>query len=88
MAETPFGPRASIAKIGMCEEMSNGDWAASGWIFDPRGEAGLLDRGCPFVHDEQERHVGYLGWRWTELKAIADAQIELSMLESAERGQL
>ncbi len=80
-----FGPRASITTIGVCEPLPDGTWYVAGWVFDPRFDPRLLDRGCPFVHNEQNHHIGYLGWTWEELRALADTRIELSMLETSDR---
>jgi len=84
MNETPFGPRASILRIGVCEKLDDEVWYMPGWQFDWRNDIRVLDRGCPFLHDEQDRHVGYLGWRWEELRDLSAAQVELSMLPSTD----
>lgn len=83
-----FGPRASIMGVGVCEQLNDGTWYVSGWVFNSRQDPRVLDRGCPFVHDEENCHIGYLGWLWCDLKAISDAQMELSMLDAENRPPL
>ncbi len=79
-----FGPRASILTIGVCEQLPGDTLYLTGWVFNGRNDPRVVDRGCPFMHDEEMRHVGYLGWTFEELKAMSDAQMELSMLETAD----
>lgn len=83
----PFGPRASIVKVGVCEPLPDGNWMMTGWVFHGRNDPVVLDRGCPYVHDADERHVGYLGWLFTDLQALSAAQMELAMLDTAEPGR-
>jgi hypothetical protein len=76
-----FGPRASILDVGVCEELPGGVWYVTGWRFETRNDPRVMDRRCPFVHDDEECHVGFLGWLWTDLKALSDAHMELAMLD-------
>lgn len=84
----PYGPRASIESVGVCEPLPNGTWWLSGWLFNGRNDKALLHKGCPYVHDAEDNHVGVLGWLFTELRELSEAQIELSMLEAVDRGPL
>ncbi len=80
----PHGPRASINVIGVCEPLDDGTVYLTGWSFQTRHDPRVVERGCPFMHGEDNRHIGYLGWTWDDLKALSDAQMELSMLETAD----
>ncbi len=81
-AGDPFGPRASILRIGVCEPLPNDHWYITNWHFDGRGDPRLASSPCPYVHDEEGRHIGVCGWLFTELKALSDAQIELASIET------
>lgn len=84
MDETPFGPRASITVIGKCEPLPDGVWYVTGWVMAGRNDPRLIQQGCPYMHDEENNHIGYLGWLFTELQEMSNAQIELSMLEASD----
>lgn len=83
-----FGPRASITRVGVCEPLPDGNWYVSGWAFEGRGDDRILERGCPYVHGENDIHIGLLGWLFSDLQALSAAQVELSMLDSADRPPL
>ena len=71
----PFGPRASIDRIGVCEQLPNGSWWLSGWAFDGRSD--------PSVHGLSRDSDGNLliaGWRMDDLRGVSEAQWELSAL--------
>lgn len=77
---TPFGPRASITRVGVAEPLPNGVWYLTGWSFDTRGDRSLVFP-CPYVHDENRLHVGILGWLFSDLRALSEAEMELARLE-------
>lgn len=79
----PHGPRASIIKVGVCEPVGDDHWFVSGWTFNARGDPSLF-WPCPFLHDEDGTHVGYLGWLFTDLQALSAAEFELGGLESVD----
>jgi hypothetical protein len=82
-AVTAYGPRASIKRVGVCEQLPDGTWYITGFQFDPRGDRKLI-WPCPFMHNDDHEHVGFLGWTWEELKAVSDAQQELAGLETTD----
>ena len=77
----PHGPRASILRVGVCEPLPDGVWFLTGWRFDPRGDLSLI-RPCPYLHDDDHTHIGFMGWTWDELRAISGAEMELAGLET------
>lgn len=79
-----YGPRASITRIGVCELLDDEVWYTSGWRFETRNDPRVLDRGCPYVHGEGDEHIGYLGWLFSDLKALSDAQMELDQLDAVD----
>lgn len=81
---TPFGPRATITTIGKCEPLPDGTWFFAGWTMFGRDDPRLIEKGCPYMHDAENNHIGFLGWLFTELQEMSDAQIALSMLETTE----
>ncbi len=80
----PHGPRASILRVGVCEQLDNDVWYLTGWLFNGRNDPRIAPRGCPYVHDDEDKHVGYLGWTFEDLHALSEAEFELSGLESAD----
>lgn len=86
--DLPYGPRASVETVGVCEPLPDGRWWLSGWIFNGRHDQRLLHKGCMYVHDDEDNHVGVLGWLFTELKEFSDASMALSMLEAEDRPPL
>ena len=81
-----FGPRASITKIGACDQMPDGQWRLTGWAFDGRMVgAGVESPGCVGLHDDHGRHIGVLGWTYEELRALSEAEFELSGLPTTDR---
>lgn len=81
---TEFGPRASITVVGKCEPLPDGIWFLSGWVMSGRNDPRVVEKGCPYMHDAENTHIGFLGWLFTDLQAMSDAQIELSMLEAVD----
>lgn len=76
--------RAPIVRIGKCEPVGEEHWYATNWQFDGKQYEPQVP-GCPmFTHDDQGVHIGLCGWTWEDLKAISDAQVELSMLPVAD----
>lgn len=78
---TAFGPRASIKRIGVCEQLPDGSWFLRGWALDWRNDPRVIQGGCPFMHNEAHEHIGYLGWRWEDLHAVSAAAVALSMVD-------
>lgn len=78
-----FGPRATILKVGVCEQVDDDVWFMAGWSFDLHGDLSLV-RPCPFLHDENHVHIGWLGWTFTDLRAISRAQMDLAQLETTD----
>ncbi len=81
-ADGPFGPRASILRIGVCEPLPEDHWYITNWHFVGRGDPRVVGSPCPFVHNADGQHVGFLGWLFTELKALSDEAFALSSLET------
>ena len=81
---TAYGPRASIKRIGVCEQLPNGDWYVTGWQMDPRGDRSLI-WPCPYLHNDDHKHIGLMGWTWEELKALSDEAQALASLETTDR---
>lgn len=77
---TPFGPRASIIRVGVAEPLPNGVWYLTGWSFDLRGDRSLV-WPCPYVQDEDGQPIGILGWLFSDLRALSEAEMELARLE-------
>ncbi len=77
----PHGPRASILRVGVCELLDNDVWFIQGWLFNHRNDASLLFP-CPYVHDDEHRHVGYLGWTFAELRSLSETEFELAGIET------
>lgn len=80
---TAYGPRASIKRIGVCEQLSDGTWFLTGWRFDPRGDRSLV-LPCPFMHNEDHEHVGFMGWTWEDLHDLSGAEIALQSLPTTD----
>lgn len=80
---TAYGPRASIKRIGVCEQLPDGEWYVTGFSFDPRGDRSLIFP-CPYTHNADNEHVGFMGWTWEELQQVSAAQIELESLPTTD----
>lgn len=71
---TAFGPRASIKRVGVCAQLPDGTWWLTGWVMDDRADPRVLEHGCMYMHDEEGFHVGILGWLFSDLVAVSEAQ--------------
>jgi hypothetical protein len=78
--------RAPITRIGVCEPLPDDVWFVKGWVFQGTDDPAVLHRGCPYVHDAEDQHIGLFGWLFTDLADLSAAQRALSDLQAVDRG--
>ena len=80
---TPFGQRAIIDRVGVCEPLPNGGWWLTGWSFSGAIVRHLTTGGrCAYVHNDEGYHIGIFGWLFTDLKAMSEEALELAKLDT------